>query len=284
MTIIKAWTTLTLFANVVKRVVILIPVVFVFGIVAIDWVTFVFVFQSKFYDQRPFTTVAAVVLFTIVSILVLASYIRCVMTSNSPKYNPAPGHFEAAECPRCAKCLSLKPDRAHHCSMCGVCCLKMDHHCPWVANCVGHYNYKYFLLFLFWSCTGCIIYILCNWTEIMSVFAVSAKKNFTLDLMSLFGVISCIAFSITLIFFLGFHLHLVLLNQTTLEYGFIRPSSNPYDQGKRRNFESIFGTKKLFWLLPVNTLEISGWDFTMGNEVLPMSAGRAPVEFPGDNV
>jgi rRNA maturation endonuclease Nob1 len=30
----------------------------------------------------------------------------------------------------CRRCKSFKPRRAHHCSICGRCIVKMDHHCP----------------------------------------------------------------------------------------------------------------------------------------------------------
>lgn len=56
----------------------------------------------------------------------------------------------------CDKCLVIKPDRAHHCSVCGQCVLKMDHHCPWVNNCVNFTNYKYFVLFLGYGLLYCI--------------------------------------------------------------------------------------------------------------------------------
>lgn len=56
----------------------------------------------------------------------------------------------------CEKCRNIKPDRAHHCSVCGECVLKMDHHCPWVNNCVCFTNYKFFILFLGYSLIYCL--------------------------------------------------------------------------------------------------------------------------------
>lgn len=48
----------------------------------------------------------------------------------------------------CTRCEIYRPPRAHHCRICRRCIRRMDHHCPWINNCVGERNQKYFLQFL----------------------------------------------------------------------------------------------------------------------------------------
>ncbi|KAH9820450.1 Palmitoyltransferase SWF1 [Teratosphaeria destructans] len=48
----------------------------------------------------------------------------------------------------CKTCSLEKAARSKHCSLCGYCVAKCDHHCPWVNNCLGRGNYRYFLALL----------------------------------------------------------------------------------------------------------------------------------------
>ncbi|BES95086.1 unnamed protein product [Nesidiocoris tenuis] len=48
----------------------------------------------------------------------------------------------------CTRCETYRPPRAHHCRICKRCIKRMDHHCPWINNCVGERNQKYFIQFL----------------------------------------------------------------------------------------------------------------------------------------
>jgi hypothetical protein len=45
--------------------------------------------------------------------------------------------------------------RGQHRTACR-CILKMDHHCPWFNACVGHFNHRYFYLFMLYIWLGCI--------------------------------------------------------------------------------------------------------------------------------
>ena len=52
----------------------------------------------------------------------------------------------------CTTCHLIRDVRTFHCDRCGLCVEKHDHHCGYLSNCVGVYNYPKFFLFLIVAC------------------------------------------------------------------------------------------------------------------------------------
>ena len=155
-------------------------------------------------------------------------------------------------------CNVFKPERCHHCSACNRCVLNMDHHCPWINNCVGFWNRKYFLLLL-------IYVLIMTYTTALSLFYDFYKtleygfnnkffskddpklNNYILIMVSflLNFIIACLMTA-----FLKFHIMLASDNKTTIENldKMGRPFTSVYDVGTRENWKQIFGTNP--WLYP----------------------------------
>lgn len=50
--------------------------------------------------------------------------------------------------PFCVVCGIFRPVHTVHCRDCNLCVAEMDHHCPWIGNCVGKGNYSEFMALL----------------------------------------------------------------------------------------------------------------------------------------
>ncbi|ETE62871.1 Palmitoyltransferase ZDHHC15 [Ophiophagus hannah] len=167
----------------------------------------------------------------------------------------------------CDRCQLIKPDRCHHCSVCAVCVLKMDHHCPWVNNCIGFSNYKFFLLFLAYSllyCTFIATTVFKYFIKFWTVEPTSGHSRFHV----LFLLFVAVMFLVSLLFLFGYHCWLVSQNRSTLvpETAFCfaaeafsapvfssGPDKNGFNLGFARNLQQVFGEEKRLWLFPVKS-------------------------------
>jgi len=180
-----------------------------------------------------------------------------------------------------------KPDRSHHCSQCQQCTLRMDHHCPWLDNCIGFWNYKFFLLTLVYgSLSLLLIAASCGW---LGHFVMNHTLYEGIDISRMVigiiisatsGVIACIV-----CLFLSIHLTMVVKGVTTIEV-FEKQRTNdvtedsclgsiccePKDPSTRKplnpsiyrlpttlqNFKAALGEDVLWWWFPSKPVMSSG--------------------------
>jgi len=166
-----------------------------------------------------------------------------------------------------------KPDRAHYCRVMQRCVLKMDHFCPWLNNCIGFYNHKFFVLFVAYMALITVFMVVVMTPVFVNI--VSNMEQITLDLkdqefhVSLTYLMLCLL-SVGLSAFFIFHAYLVLFNYTTIEFLEKRGCSPPpdhvnrYHLGPWGNICSVFGNNILTWWLPVRwTVEGDGLSFRL---------------------
>ncbi|NWH69574.1 ZDH18 Palmitoyltransferase, partial [Piaya cayana] len=121
----------------------------------------------------------------------------------------------------CYTCKMFRPPRTSHCSVCDNCVERFDHHCPWVGNCVGKRNYRYFyafilsLSFLTAFIFACVVthLTLRKYSHAMTLF----PKTFLDFCFTVLELVICFFSVWSILGLSGFHTYLVASNLTTNE-------------------------------------------------------------------
>mmetsp|Transcript_18242 Transcript_18242/g.58028 ORF Transcript_18242/g.58028 Transcript_18242/m.58028 type:complete len:262 (+) Transcript_18242:3-788(+) len=198
-------------------------------------------------------------------VLALVSYYQCVMTdpgSIPDTWRASPDVLACikdrlverkrttGELRFCAKERKYKPDRAHYCKALERNVLRMDHYCPWMSNCIGFYNHKFFVLFLLYTVVSATIALFCIVQALACQVLPAGTTAFLLGTSALAALLVSV-----LAPFLVLHFWLLGRNMTTLEFceqmGGKGGYTSLYDVGMFENFRTVLGESIWLWFVPV---------------------------------
>ncbi|GAB5362422.1 hypothetical protein AAMO2058_000795600 [Amorphochlora amoebiformis] len=193
--------------------------------------------------------IGVIVLFYSLVGCMLTSYLRTSFTNPgrvTPDLEAKIQRNNGPSLVRCKHCEGkVKPERAHHCSACGRCTLKMDHHCPWVDNCVGFRNYKFFLLFLCYATMAIILGFIALVFVVLNRDTLGDWEKAVIANLALLGLVG-----LCVVCLCCNHFSYLLWNLTTLEDLRTDHPSDQYDIGTYENIRSVCGDSPLVWCLP----------------------------------
>ncbi|XP_055516205.1 palmitoyltransferase ZDHHC12-A isoform X1 [Leucoraja erinacea] len=149
---------------------------------------------------------------------------------------------------RCGYCMvQQQPMRSKHCQSCQHCVRRYDHHCPWIENCVGERNHRFFMLYLISQLTVLLWAFHIAWSGFGT--ETEWKEWLRINTFLLLAFIIIIIFTVVVMLLLVSHLYLVSSNTTTWEFmsrhriSYLKHCSseeNPFDQGILGNLWVFF--------------------------------------------